>query len=304
MTDKTIKIGSRTIAVSNLDKPFFPEIGLTKGDLIDYYQRIAEIMLPHIVGHPLSLHRFPDGIAGEGFYQKEVPDYFPDWIGRVSVTVKETQQDQLQVVCENAETLIYLVNQACLTPHRWLSRVDKLNHPDKLIFDLDPPDHDFEPVRATARSLRAILQEIGLAPFVMTTGSRGLHVVVPLDRSADFDTVRAFARDLADTLAGRQPEQLTTAIRKDKRNGRIFLDYLRNAYGQTSVTPYAVRPKHGAPVATPLDWDELAASSLHAQLYTVRNIFRRLGQKADPWRGIDEHARSLDEPRRRLDDLV
>lgn len=168
-----------------------------------------------------------------------------------------------------------------------------MNHPDKLIFDLDPPGNDFETVRFAAGWLREMLQEVGLVPFVMTTGSKGLHVVAPLDRSADFDEVRAFVRQLADELARREPERLTTETRKDQRQGRVFLDYLRNAYGQTGVAPYTVRAKPGAPVATPLDWAELADPRLHSQRYTLRNIFQRLGQKADPWQNIRDHARAL-----------
>jgi bifunctional non-homologous end joining protein LigD len=293
MTDKKMKIGSHTIELSNLDKVLFPDDGITKGDLIDYYQRIANIILPHLAGHPLSLQRFPNGIQAEGFYQKEISDYFPDWIRRVSVEVKEDQTRQDQVVCDNVETLVYLANQACITLHPWLSRADKLNHPDKLIFDLDPPGNDFETVRFAAGRLREMLQKAGLVPFVMTTGSKGLHVVVPLDQSADFDEVRAFVRQLADDLARREPERLTTETRKDQRHGRVFLDYLRNAYGQTGVAPYTVRAKPGAPVATPLDWAELADPQLHSQSYTVRNIFQRLGQKADPWQDMRDHVRAL-----------
>ncbi|GIK38926.1 MAG: ATP-dependent DNA ligase [Chloroflexota bacterium] len=293
MTDKKVEINSHTIELSHLDKVLFPDDGITKGDLIDYYQRIAAIMLPHLADHPLSLQRFPNGIQAEGFYQKEMPDYFPDWIRRVSVEVKEDQVRQDQVVCDNVETLVYLANQACITLHPWLSRADKLNHPDKLIFDLDPPGNDFETVRFAAGRLREMLQEVGLVPFVMTTGSKGLHVVAPLDQSADFDEVRAFVRELADELARREPKRLTTETRKNQRQGRVFLDYLRNAYGQTGVATYTLRAKPGAPVATPLDWAELADPQLHSQSYTMRNIFHRLGQKADPWQDIRNHARAL-----------
>ncbi len=293
MTDKKVEVNSHTIELSNLDKVLFPDDGFTKGDLIDYYQRIAPTILPHLADHPLSLQRFPNGIQAEGFYQKEIPDYFPDWIRRVSVEVKEDQTRQDQVVCDNVETLVYLANQACLTLHPWLSRADKLNHPDKLIFDLDPPGDDFEVVRFAAGRLREMLQEMGLVPLVMTTGSKGLHVVAPLDRSADFDEVRAFVRQLADELARREPERLTTETRKEQRQGRVFLDYLRNAYGQTGVVPYTVRAKPGAPVATPLEWAELANPRLHSQRYTLRNIFHRLGQKADPWQDMRDHARAL-----------
>jgi bifunctional non-homologous end joining protein LigD len=304
VSGEKIKVGSRTIEVANLDKVMFPDEGITQGALMDYYRRIAETMLPYMKGRPLTMQRFPDGIGDGGFYQKEAPDYFPDWIRRVSIEVKGEGQEQPQVICDDVATLVYLVDQGCITPHVWLSRADKLTHPDKLTFDLDPPDDDFELVRSAAQSLREVLEGVGLLPFVMTTGSRGLHVVVPLDRSADFDTVRSFAKNLAGVLAEREADRLTTKVRKDKRGNRLFLDYLRNSYGQNTVAPYAVRAKPGAPVATPLDWDELSDSNLHSQTYTMQNIFRRLSQKEDPWKEMMRHARSLSEPRRQLDNLM
>jgi bifunctional non-homologous end joining protein LigD len=304
VSEEKIRVGSRTIEVANLDKVMFPDEGITQGALMDYYRRIAETMLPYMKGRPLTMQRFPDGIGDGGFYQKEAPDYFPDWIRRVSIEVKGEGQEQPQVICDDVATLVYLVDQGCITPHVWLSRADKLTHPDKLTFDLDPPDDDFELVRSAAQSLREVLEGVGLLPFVMTTGSRGLHVVVPLDRSADFDTVRSFAKDLAGVLAEREADRLTTKVRKDKRGNRLFLDYLRNSYGQNTVAPYAVRAKPGAPVATPLDWDELSDSNLHSQTYTMQNIFRRLSQKEDPWKEMMRHARSLSEPRRQLDNLM
>jgi bifunctional non-homologous end joining protein LigD len=302
MDEKQIEVDGRTIEVGNLDKVIFPDANITQGGLLDYYRRMAETMLPYMKGRPLTMQRFPDGIQHEGFYQRTASDYFPDWITRAWVYVEERDEKQPQVICDSEATLVYLVDQGLITPHIWLSRADKLDYPDKLIFDLDPPDDDFAPVREAAQALHALLEDLGLAVFVMTTGSRGAHVVVPLDRSADFDTVRDFAKDVAQVLAQQHPDRFTVEMRKNQRQGRLFLDYLRNAYGQNSVAPYAVRAKPGAPVATPLDWEELADTSLHSQSYTMENIFRRLGQKEDPWKGMMRHARSLDEPRSRLDD--
>ena len=299
-----VKVGSRVVEITDPDKVLFPDDGITKHGLVDYYLHVAETMLPYLAGRPLSMQRFPNGIDGEGFYQKEVPAYFPAWIERVQVTVEGEGRAQPQVVCGDAATLAYLANQACITPHVWLSRADSLHNPDRLIFDLDPPGDDFEAARAAARALRGVLDEVGLTAWVMTTGSRGLHLWVPLDRSADYDAVHAFARDLAGVLAEREPQRLTVEVRKNQRKGRLFLDYLRNSYAQTSVAPYAVRAKAGAPVATPLDWDELDDGALHSQTYTMVNLFRRLGQRDDPWKGIMRHARSLEEPRRRLDALM
>jgi bifunctional non-homologous end joining protein LigD len=287
-----MRVESYDIAVTNPEKVFFPEDGLTKGDLISYYLDVAETMLPHMRGRPISMERFPEGIGEEGFYQKEVPPYFPDWVDRVSVDLKD-DRSQFQVVCEKAATLVFLADQGCITPHTWLSRRERLDCPDKMIFDLDPPGEDFEPVRRAAFLLKEFADDLGMPSFVMTTGSHGLHVVIPLDASQDFDAVRAFAQAMAESLASRHAAGLTTEIRKEKRRGRIFLDTLRNAYGQTSVPPYAVRPRPGAPVATPLSWDELHDTSLHARTYTLRNIRERLEQRGDPWKEIYSQGISL-----------
>jgi bifunctional non-homologous end joining protein LigD len=304
MSESTMEVGSRTIEVGNLEDVIFPDEGITQGDLIDVYRRLADVILPHLKGRPLTMERYPDGIEEQGFYQREAPDYFPDWVKRVSVEVESDNGEQTQVVCDDEATLVYLVDQGVVTPHTWLSREDKLDHPDKLVFDLDPPDSDFEPVRRAARVIREMLDGLGLVSFVMTTGSRGAHVVVPLDRSADFDAVRGFAKDVATGAAQRAPDELTVEMRKKDRGDRLFLDYLRNAYSQSSVAPYAVRTRPGAPVATPLDWDEFADADLHSQSYTVENIFRRLAQKEDPWKGMMDEAQALDEARERLDELM
>jgi bifunctional non-homologous end joining protein LigD len=301
MTERR-RYGRQAVEISNPDRIFFPDAGITKGDLIDYYERVADIMLPHVGGRAVMMRRFPDGLGGEGFYQKEVPDYFPDWIR--TVEVKKEGGRLTQLVIENAATLVYLANQACIDPHVWLSRVDRPDHPDRMIFDLDPAGSDFSAVRSAARAFGEILRDLRLEPFVMTTGSRGLHVAVPLDRRADFDTVRAFAREVAEVVVSRDPERLTTEQRKNKRRGRLFVDIQRNAYAQTAVAPYAVRPQPGAPVATPLEWEELGDRTLRSQRYTLKNLFRRLERDGDPWKHIARHASSLREAQRRLKDVV
>lgn len=296
MSGDRVEIGGRTVELSHVDKVLFPEDGLTKGDLIEYYRKVSDAMLPHLRGRAVSMHRFPDGLDGDDFYQKETPDHFPDWI-RTERVAKEGGTVR-HVVCDDAATLVYLANQACITPHVWLSRVDRLRHPDRMVFDLDPSDGTVAEVRRAARRVREALEELELVPYLMTTGSRGFHVWVPLPRREDFDHVRAFAHDLARVLAARHPERLTVEHRKERRGERVFLDYLRNGYAQTAVPPYAVRARPGAPVATPLEWDELGG--MEPRRYTVRNVLKRLAQKQDPWRMIDDGARPLDAARRAL----
>lgn len=293
MSNKEIQINKKTIKLSKLGKLFYPEANIYKGDVIEYYRRMEKWILPHLKGRPLSLQRFPDGIKGNHFYQKEAPDYFPAWIKTTEIQVKEKSDTQQQVLCDNKETLIYLANQASLVFHIWLSRAGHLNYPDKLIFDLDPPGSDFETVKKAARSLKDIIEGLLLHPFLMTTGSRGLHVVVPVKPEVIFDKARNFARDLVERIEELKPGLYSTEVRINKREGKIFLDYLRNSYAQTSVAPYSLRAKPGAPVATPLDWNELDRPDLNSQSYTISNIFRRLGQKEDPWNDFSAKAGSI-----------
>ena len=296
--DEIVTVDGHEIELSNLSKVLFPESGLTKSDLIDYYRRVSDIALPYFRDRPLSMQRFPDGIADEGFFQKQIPDYFPDWVDRVDLSKRDGRVTH--IVANNAATLVYLANQGCITPHLSLSRQDRPNHPDRLIFDLDPPDDDFGKVQKAARSLKSLLDELQLSSFVQTTGSRGLHVVVPLDRSADFDAIREFARALGQCLAKRHAGTVTVEQRKDRRGTRVFVDYLRNAYGQTAVAPYAVRAIEGGPIATPLRWDEVGSSELGPRKYTIRNAFRRLAQIDDPWAEIQQRPCSIDAARKQL----
>lgn len=298
---RTLRIGRYSVELSSLDRVLFPDSGVTKGELVEHYRTVADRMLPHLRGRPVSMQRFPGGIHEEGFFQKSAPDYFPEWIERVTVSKKGGTVQH--VVCNEAATLVYLANQNCITPHVWLSRADRLDHPDRLIFDLDPPRNDFEVVRFAARALREMLGELGLDPFLMTTGGRGMHLVVPLDRSADFHVVRGFARDVAELLATRHKDRLTTEVRKNKRRGRLFLDYMRNAYAQTAVPPYAVRARPGAPVAVPLDWDELSDPNLRGGSWNTRTVGARLARD-DPWKGMARRARSLSGPRKKLDRIL
>jgi bifunctional non-homologous end joining protein LigD len=301
VTDETRNIGGHTLELSNLDKVFFPDANITKGDLVDYYERVAEHALPYAKDRPLSMERYPDGIEAEGFFQKRVPDYFPDWIETIRVKKKDGSNEQ--VMANNAATLAYLANQGMITPHVGLSRKDRIQRPDRVIFDLDPSDDDFSKVQAAAEAVHELCEELGLKTFVMTSGSRGLHVYIPTDRGLDFDAARETAKALAAVLVERFPNTLTTEQRKNKRGDRVFLDILRNAYGQTTVLPYAVRARPGAPIATPLDWDEALASKMTPTKYTVKNIFQRLAQKSDPWADFGNARQSLQDIGDKLDKL-
>ncbi|MBT2387700.1 non-homologous end-joining DNA ligase [Streptomyces sp. ISL-11] len=296
--EATLRAGRRSVRISRPDKVLFPGDGITKADLAAYYRTVAPRMLPHLRGRPLMLERHPDGIDGPGFLQKELPDHFPDWVHRAELP--KEGGTVTYVVCDDTATLVLLAGQACVTPHRWTAKADRPDCPDRMVFDLDPPGDDFAPVRDAALLLRELLDELRLPSTVMTTGSRGLHVLVPLDRRTPFDDVRSFARDLAGLLAARHPGHLTTEPRKQARRGRLYLDVQRNGYGQTSVAPYAVRARRGAPVAAPLSWPEVDDPQLTSGRWTLTTIGERLGH--DPWRD-SPRGRSLGPARRALEAL-
>lgn len=276
------KINNHEIEITNPDKILFPQDGITKGDIIDYYAKIARWMLPFMQDRPITMLRYPNGIEHEGFYQKDAGSYFPDWIKLQPV--KHTSGITEYVVCNNAATLVYLANQAVITPHLWLSTTAKLRNPDRMIFDLDPATNkQFALIKETAKLLHQILKDLGLAAFVMSTGSRGLHVIVPLDASTHYEVVRSFARDVANVLVREDPKNYTINPRKEKRGKKILIDYLRNGFGATAVAPFAIRPKPNAPVATPLAWEELDNAQLTPQLYTINTIFDRLKKVGNVW---------------------
>jgi bifunctional non-homologous end joining protein LigD len=293
------------VAVTHPDRVLFPsrsgQGGITKRDFVDYYDEVADTMLPHLKGRALTVQRFPRGIAESGWVQQDFADSLPDWMGRAEVAREGGAGGTLiHPVAERPEALRWLANQNCITLHMWQSRRDRLHNPDRLVFDLDPSGTDFAVVRATARAVAGVLVDIGLPCYVQTTGSRGLHVVVPLRADADFDTVRQFARDVAEVVVADDAAHRTVEARKEKRDGRLYLDVMRNAYAQTAVAPYSVRARAGAPVATPLEWDELNARGLRADGFTIRDLPKRLAGQRDPWADLSRHARSLTGPAQRL----
>lgn len=282
-----VRIGKHEIELSNEDKLLFPGEGISKGAVIEYYRKIAEVMLPHLRDRPVSLQRFPDGIDEEGFFQKNMPDYFPDWFR--SVTLSKQDGAVAYPVVDDAASLVYLANQGTITLHTALAKTGSPHHPDRLVFDLDPSSDDFGPVQSAARRVRKALAELDLPAFVQTTGSRGLHVVVPLRGEQTFDEAREFALGFARELAREHDDELTVEQRKNKRGDRVFLDCMRNAYGQTAVAPYSLRARPNAPCATPLTWREALAGDMRPDRYELKNMFRRLARKEDPWQGIGRH---------------
>jgi bifunctional non-homologous end joining protein LigD len=289
------------VEITHADRVLFPADNITKGDLVDYYSEVADVMLPHLKDRPLMLQRFPRGIDEQGFVQKDFADSLPEWMGRARVA--KEGGTVMHPVAERREALTWLGNQDCITPHVFLSRRGDLDNPDRLIFDLDPSDGDFAMVRATAHAVADVLNDVGLTSYVQTTGSRGLHVVAPLKGDTDFDTARQFAREVAEAVADDDPKHRTVEVRKNKRGDRVYIDVMRNAYAQTAVAPYAVRARRRAPVATPLEWDELDGRGMRPDRFTIADVPKRMAGQSDPWADMQRHARSLTRPRARLSKL-
>jgi bifunctional non-homologous end joining protein LigD len=285
--------GGAEVKLSHPDKVLFGDDGITKADLADYYAKVAGAMVPHTRDRPLNLWRWNTGIGGQRVVQQEIPKGAPDWVARVEVP-RRKGGNVTHAMIDDERTLRWLANQNCITPHVWQSRADKLDRPDRIVFDLDPSEDEsqFEDIRAGALALGDHLRELGLVPFAMTTGSRGIHVVAPLRRTLGADEVRARAGEIAEEFA-RGHDTLTTAWRKDKRDGRILVDTARNTYAQTVVAPYAVRALPGAPVATPLAWEELSDPALHPRRWTLRDVAARIADRGDPWSDIRRDARKL-----------
>jgi bifunctional non-homologous end joining protein LigD len=284
--------------ISKPDKPLFPD-GTTKLDLARYYDRVADVLVPHVDGRPLNLERYPDGIEGKQLFTQQAPKHFPDWIRRATVRRHGGTVDH--VVVEKRDTLVYLAGQACIALHMWTSRRDRLERPDRLILDLDPSVDDFATVQSAAKEAGELFRECGLTPFAMVTGSRGIHVVAPLRRTAEHAQVAEVGRGIAAVLAERDPERLTTEFRIEKRGDRIYLDAGRVRWGHTAVAPYSVRAKPTAPVATPLRWEELDDDALDPQGWTVHTLPDRLEELGgDPWADIASHAAGLSQARKAL----
>jgi bifunctional non-homologous end joining protein LigD len=299
-----ITVGGITVPITHPDKVLFPADGITKADLARYYADAAESMLPWLRDRPITMVRYPDGLDGQRFFQKNAPAYFPDWIRRVRVGKEGGEVEH--AVCDNPATLVYLANQACIEIHAFLSRVDKLDAPDQLVFDFDPPDAKrFADVRRAALWARDLLDgELGLTSFVRTSGGRGLHVHVGLNRRADFEEVREFAHGVGEVLARRHPDAITVEQRKDKRGTRIYADVMRNAYAQTVVASYGVRARAGAPVATLLSWAEVEDDGLEPGRFTMATIRARLDRDPDPWADFATSRHGLGEASKRLAKLT
>jgi bifunctional non-homologous end joining protein LigD len=300
--DFTIKVEGIAIPFSNKDKVLFPGKNFTKKDLLDYYLRISGYMLPLVKNRPLTVQRFPNGIENTGFFQKNLKEEIPDFLETANVP-KEGGTNR-HYLLHNKATLAYAVNKAAIIFHASLSTTNDLLKPDRLIFDLDPPeDGSFLKVKKAAKCLKLLLEELNLHPFLIATGSRGLHIVVPLKQDISFDESKEFAIDVGKVLQKRWPNDLTMHVRKVNRKGRIFIDVLRNAYSQTAIAPYSVRAKANAPVATPVFWEELDDPNFKPDKFHIKNVLRKIKSDGNPWKDIDLKKASVKDAKSKLPEL-
>jgi bifunctional non-homologous end joining protein LigD len=292
LVSETITVGRRRIEITHPDKALFTSPTIPKLQLARYYERVGPAMVPYVRERPLALELFPQGTGARGFFMKSIPKHFPDWIE--TAEVPKRGGSNTQVVADSAATFVYLAGQNMVTPHIWLSRIDRLTQPDRLIIDLDPsPGVGFAAVRAAAREAGARLADAGLVPHAMVTGSRGVHVVCPLRRGPSFADVHRFARAVAEAMVADDPKRLTLEWKRADRGARIYLDVNRIAYGQHAVAPYGVRARPKAPVAMPIHWHELNDPRLKPDRWTVRTAPDRLEADGNAWKGIAARARKL-----------
>jgi bifunctional non-homologous end joining protein LigD len=277
--------------ITHPEKLMFPDDGITKGELAGYYEMIAPYMLPHLRGRPITMERYHRGIAAPGFFQKDVAKGFPPWLERVEVPKKGGTVHH--PIANDVRSLLWLANQNSVTPHVWTSRAPDLFHPDVCIFDLDPTADDPAGVRAAALQLRTLLGELGLRCWVKTSGSKGFHIAVPLDRQAEFGEVERFAHQVGSILVSRHPSRLTQEFSKADRGGRILVDTGRNGYSATFAAAYAVRAKPGAPVSAPCTWEEVEGGEVAPRTFTLRSMESRVAMVGDLWRELSSYPQSI-----------
>ena len=293
----------REVVVTNPDKVFFPEKGLTKNDLVGYYERIADWMLPYLRNRPLVLTRFPDGIHGKSFYQRDAPDFVPDWVKRTSLWTQTEDRDINYFMVDDAAALKYLANLGAIPVHVWHSRIDSLERPDWCVLDLDPKEAPFTDVIEVAKEIRDLLQEIELPGYLKTSGASGLHILLPMARHLTHEQSRSFAELLARVVVARRPDICTVVRAVRKRSSKVYIDYLQNRHGQLIVAPFSARAEVAASVSMPVKWSELNGRLNNAN-YHIENAPRRLRRNGDPMRDLLADEPDLERSLARLAGLV
>jgi bifunctional non-homologous end joining protein LigD len=286
--DINVKVGSEALALSNLDKVYWPEDGYTKGDLIKYYYEVSKYILPYLAGRPLIMKRYPNGIDGKYFHQHDVDDA-PDFVPTASLEVEDGGGHVVDYILgDNLQTLLYMANLGAIERHPWHSRVRHLDYPDWLVFDMDPGEGvTYKTICELAMALKEVIEELGLKGYPKTSGSRGLHVYVPLQPVHDYEAAAAFAERVATMVATQNPAIATVERSlKKRRRGQIYVDHMQNARGKSVVSPYSVRPRPGATVSAPLEWSEVEGKEITPQDFNIKNMRARLAKKGDLFKPV------------------
>ena len=292
-----MKRGRRVLKLSNLTKPFWPDEGIAKGDLLSYYRDVAPVLLPHLRDRPFTMKRYPDGAYGKFFFQKDAPSHMPAWIPtrRFEVSTRDSPRTRREIdflLVNDELALLWVVNMGCIDLNTWYSRVDKPSRPDFVLFDLDPsPDVGFAETIEVALLVKQVLDLVGLVSFPKTSGSEGIHILVPVDRRHSFDETRGFSEIVAGAIARAHPRLATTEWTKAKRRG-VLIDSNQNGEGKTIASAYSVRPKPGAPVSTPLRWEEVNAL-LDPAAFTMDVVLDRVAREGDLFEGVLTTRQSL-----------
>ncbi len=285
--EEIITINKKKIKLSNLDKVYWPEQKITKGDLINYYRSVSEYIIPYLKNRPESLNRYPNGIKGKSFFQKDVKDMPPDWVKTAEVYSDSNNENINYLVCQNEATLVYMANLGCIEINPWFSTIQHLNNPDYIAIDLDPLDISFEKVIEAAKAVKEVLDKGKIPGYCKTSGSTGIHIYIPLKAKYNFEIAKEFALAIAQMTYEKVKGFTSLERTPAKRQNKIYIDYLQNRRGQTLAAPYSVRPKPHAPVSTPLNWKELK-KGLHPEDFNIKNTLKRLDKVGDLFNGLFE----------------
>jgi len=294
-----VKVQGHEVSISNLDKVFWEEEGYTKANLINYYVQVFPYLALHLAERPLVVTRYPSGAGGKGFYQKNAPEGTPDWVHTYPMYSSHSRRYLNFVICDNLATMVWLANQASIELHPWMSRIGSLDRPDFVVFDLDPSEGaTYEDVCQVAEVIREVLNYLQLRFYLKTSGATGLHVFVPVINTHTYDELRDFVRRVAETVVSLIPEKATVVRKVKDRQEKVYVDYLQNIQGKTVCSAYSVRPRPGAPVSTPITWDELRKTQ--PDDFNIVTVPPRLKRIGDIFAGVITERQRLDEAYRRL----
>ncbi len=292
MKESYVAVNGHEVKLTNLDKLIWPE-GLTKAHLVKYYREIAPYILPYLYNRPLVMKRYPDGVVGESFYQKECPEYAPDWI--IRYPVEHSEKVVNYIICNDIATLVWLANQGCLEMHPWLSRIENIECPDIAVMDLDPSEGvSFNDVLKIALLVKEALDQFNLQSYPKTSGATGLHIFVPIKPVYAYQTVTKAMQYVAELIVKINPEQATVERKVVQRKGKVYLDYLQNGRGKTMAFPYSLRPLPGAPVSTPLYWEEAESMNIAPDAFSIYNIISRIEEIGDIYYDVLSNKQTLD----------